>query len=182
MAYINLIILNLVICYSFGFKRPNDLPIDNYTINFKIKNAGSTVVGSFKGLKLKYSFDEDKLNTSFFEGILAVSSIKTGIDMRDRHLKKSEYFNVSSFPEINLQTSKIEKESGNSYKITCKLCIKGITKTITVPAVIIEKDKFLIITSQFDLNRLDFGVGYPSIVMAKNVLVSIELKINRNEK
>jgi polyisoprenoid-binding protein YceI len=182
MAYINLIILNLIICFSLGAKLQNDVPIDNYTINFKIKNAGSTVTGSFKGLKLKYSFDEDNLNTSFFEGILAVSSIKTGIDMRDRHLKKSEYFNVSSFPEITLQTSKIEKESGNNYKITCKLSIKGITKTITVPATIIENDNFLSISSQFDLNRLDFGLGNPSIVMAKNVLVSIEMKINRNEK
>jgi polyisoprenoid-binding protein YceI len=159
-----------------------DVPTDNYTISFKIKNAGSTVTGSFKGLKLKYTFDQDKLSTSFFESSLVVSSIKTGIDMRDRHLKKNEYFNVSNFPEITLQTSKIEKESDNNYKITCKLSIKGITKTLTVPATIIEKDKLLIISSQFDLNRLDFGLGYPSIVMAKNVVVSIEIKINRNEK
>ena len=118
MAYINLTLINLSFLCLIGMRFQYEVPVDNYTISFKIKNAGSIVTGSFKGLKLKYTFDEGKLSTSFFEGSLAVSSIKTDIDMRDRHLKKNEYLNVSNFPEITFQTSKIEKESGNNYNIT----------------------------------------------------------------
>lgn len=151
----------------------------NYSVKFKIKNANIFITGCFKGLKLEYSFNEKSLNTSFFYGELAVDSINTGIDMRDRHLKKKEYFDSQKFPTISLRADKIERESGNKYKAECLINIKGIQKKITIPVIINENSKELELIGAFDLNRLNFNLGHSSIVMSNNVNVDIKVKINK---
>ena len=55
--------------------------------------------------------------------------------------------------------------------------IKGITKIISIPATIKNEKTELTIKTTFDLNRRDFEIGNPSIVMSKNVTVSIDIKI-----
>lgn len=174
--------INLFLFCSLAKQYENEIPSDNYSIYFKVKNSGSTVTGNFKGLNLKYEFNKNKLNTSFFEGSLDVASIKTGIEMRNRHLKKGEYFDALYYPKILLKTTKIESVSDDNYKITCNLTIKGISKTIILPAKINYSGNWLLLSSQFELNRLDFGLGSPSIVMSKNVIVFIDIKLSKNEK
>ena len=69
-------------------------------ITFKIKNFGATIDGSFTGLKGEIHFDPTQLNSSRFEITLDANSIDTGIDLRNKHLKKEDYFNVKTYPEI----------------------------------------------------------------------------------
>lgn len=182
MAFINLILVNFLFVFATRTSFYEEIPSDNYNINFKIKNSGTLVSGNFKGLHLKYAFNKNKLGESFFEGELEVISIKTGIEMRDRHLKKSEYFDVTKFPKITLRTTKIELVANDDYKITCDITIKGITQSLVIFSKINYSGSWLTVNSVFDLNRLNFGVGRPSIVMAKNVLVSIEVRLKKNDK
>jgi polyisoprenoid-binding protein YceI len=181
MAYLNILIINLFIFFVASTSNKNEIPSENYNINFKIKNAGSNVSGNLKGLNLKYEFDKNKLNNSFFEGSVEVLSIKTGIDMRDRHLQKSEFFDAAKFPRIHLKTDKIELISENLYNLTCSLTIKGLTKSLVLPAKITNSRNKLEIDSEFELSRLDFGLGKPSVVMSKNVKVILNLKLNKIE-
>lgn len=65
-----------------------------------------------------------------FEGTIDVNTLKTGIDMRDKHLKKAEYFGVTSFPEITIKSINIIKVKDNLYKAKCSLTMKGKTKEV----------------------------------------------------
>ena len=60
------------------------------SIKFKIKNLGISVTGSFTGLKGKIQFDPANLGKSSIEATVEASSVNTGIDLRDDHLRKEE--------------------------------------------------------------------------------------------
>jgi polyisoprenoid-binding protein YceI len=68
------------------------------SVVFHIKNAGITVDGSFKGLAASIKFDENDLANSSIYASVKTATINTGIDKRDEHLRKDEYFDVANHP------------------------------------------------------------------------------------
>src|SRR6478609_1115178 len=77
-------------------------------ISFKIKNAGIWVDGSFSGLTGTVLFDPEHLSHSSIEASVNAASINTGIELRNNHLKKEEYFNVEKFPRISMKSTSFE--------------------------------------------------------------------------
>ena len=59
-------------------------------IVFKVKNFGVTVEGYFSPPSGKIYFEPGNLSNSIFNVVIKVSSINTGISLRDSHLKKKE--------------------------------------------------------------------------------------------
>lgn len=177
MSFLKIAVISFL---GLWFQKPHKtvtvIPTD-YKISFKIKNANHTVDGSFSALRVDYKFDAQALNSSFFYGTIEVNTIKTGIAMRDRHLKKKEYFDALNYPQISLKSKKIARVSPDKYILDCDLTIKGITKAISIPAAIKNDKAGLNLKSEFEINRQDFGLGSPSIVMSKHVMVIIEVII-----
>ena len=68
------------------------------SVQFHIKNAGITVDGTLKGLSASVKFDENDLVNSSIYASVKTATINTGIDKRDEHLKKDEYFDVANHP------------------------------------------------------------------------------------
>lgn len=167
----------LTLCFTkVLFSQGNAWTITSHTVSFKIKNAKVNVEGKFGDLKTTFLFDPVKLNTSSIEAKVAINSIKTGIDMRDKHLKKKEYFDAEAYPEMTLKTTGIIKLGENQYGAKCQLTVKGKTKELEIPFIVIDnKNGTASFSSMFKLNRLDFGVGSTSIIMSNelNVFLSI---------
>ncbi len=143
------------------------------SIAFTIKNAKLPVKGSFEGLMAKIIFDPSNLKKASFSATILVSTIKTGIDMRDKHLKRAEYFNIEKFPEITLTSNAISLIKGTEYNAKCILTIKGIAKEVDLPFTFTETDNNAVFKGLLNLNRLDFGVGSSSVIMSNNLQVSI---------
>ena len=61
------------------------------SVTFKIKNFGITVNGRFHNIDVKTNLDTDKLSESYLNAFIAVPSIATGIEDRDKHLLEEEY-------------------------------------------------------------------------------------------
>lgn len=143
------------------------------TIGFKIKNLGFNVTGSFEDVTIKGEFDKNNLSESYFHGTLQVASIDTDNNKRDNHLRSADYFEVEKYPDITLKTTSITKKSGEEYNLKAVLKIKKTTKRISFPATITEKNGVLTLTADFKINRLDYGVGDSSWVMADDAYVTV---------
>ena len=154
--------------------------LEGTAISFKIKNLGLTVDGTFSEFKVEANFDEANLQDSYFVGSAVVKSIDTGIEARDNHLQKDDYFHMEQFPEIELKSDKLKKLKDNQYEFTGQLSIKGKTKTIVFPISVERTGNSLIAKGNFEINRLDFKVGKSSWVLKKKVKVSIAYKGNFN--
>lgn len=142
------------------------------SIDFTIRNLGVNVDGHFNDFDIKTEFDTDSGLVSIF-GKIDVATIETGIDSRDEHLLKEDYFYQTKFKHITLQSTSIKREGDYNYSVTAKLTIKGKTKQITIPVKIEVQNNKVKVVSTFEINRRDFDVGGGSFVMSKTVKIQV---------
>lgn len=161
-----LFLITCFCCFSFGYSQ------NNPAVEFVIRNVGIGVDGHFNSFKIETKFDnQGKLSN--ISGDITVASIETGIDSRDEHLLKDDYFDVENHKTITLVSKKIDSKSAGIYNISTALTIKGKTKEIPI---IIKVDKLknqYKITSNFEINRRDFNVGSGSLVMSNTVKINV---------
>lgn len=143
-------------------------------IDFKIKNFGMYVKGSFSEATVVSSFDENNLASSFIKASVAINSLSTNNEKRDKHLLEQEYFDEPAYKQLKLVSTKIEKTTSNNYEITAKLTIKETTKTIVIPVKISQTENELVMNANFELNRKDYGVGGSSWVLSNTVKIEVK--------
>ena len=160
---------NLILCVvitSFAYTQ------NTSSIDFIIKNLGVNVDGHFNTFTINAAFNADAELTNV-SGEITVASIKTGIESRDEHLLKDDYFDVENHPLITLKSRSISKLSDTEYSVIAELTIKGKTKEITIPVLVQRTDSKYKIAASFAINRRDFDVGGGSFVMSKTVKIEV---------
>ena len=157
------------------------VPVDATSkVNFKIKNFGSSVDGSFKGLKGIINFDASALSDAKFDVTIEATAIDTGIGMRDNHLSKPDYFGATNFPTIRFVSTKvIASDKPKEAIITGNLTIKKTTKEVNFPFRYSQDKGVLQFTGEFKINRRDFDVGGRSISLADELTVLLDVKANK---
>ena len=143
-------------------------------LRFQIKNAGLTVNGTLTGLAATIDFDPAHPEQAHILASAPVRSIQTGIALRDKHLQKPEYFDAEKYPVISLQSKAIRQTAAGQYEGLFALTMKGVTRDITLPFTVAAAHEF---RGQFQLNRLDFGIGKSSFILSKEVTVNIRVKL-----
>ncbi len=155
------------------------VPSDNGSkVHFTIKNFGIKTGGELEGIKGEIFFFTTDLPACRFNVSVDPSTVDTDNQSRDGHLRGTEYFDVEKFPEINITSTKIDKtnktESGYYY-FTGTLAMHGITKTLEFPFKLEKVNDNYLFTGEFEINRLDFGIGDKSAVLSNTVNVSLSV-------
>ncbi len=171
--------LPLLLSISFGLSAQRYIPADQGSkVHFKIKNFGISTGGDLTGLKGEIIFFTTDLAACQFNVTVNSSTVDTDNSSRDGHLKGSEYFEVEKYPVITITSTKIEKtnktESGYYY-FTGTLTIRDVTKPVSFPFKIEKQNDTYLFTGEFDIDRLDYGVGDKSAVLSNTVNVSLSV-------
>lgn len=178
------LVVTFFLIISLNSNAQNFKPIDSTSkIHFVIKNFGINTGGDLKGLKGNISFSPDDLAASNFNVSVEVSTIDTDNSMRDKSLVGDEYFEATKFPLLTITSTKIEKTNKTAagfYYFTGSLTIKGITKAISFPFHAKEENNGILFTGNFDVNRMDFGLGQQSIVLGNQVAVTLSVFAKKN--
>ena len=164
-------------------------PIDNNhsTVGFSVPIFGglSQVKGKFMDFAITLNNDEKDITKSSVSVVIKATSINTGIEGRDRHLRNADFFDVEKFPEITFKSERIEKK-GKGFIAHGPLTMHGVTKQIALPFTVTgthknpTNSKFSVgYSAKTVLNRRDFGINYsrqdnPTFV-GDNITVEIEL-------
>lgn len=135
--------------------------------NFNIKHMGiSFVQGRFDTFTGKVTTKGANLDNANFDFTVNVNSVNTGVEMRDKHLKSGDFFNVEKYPEMKFQSTSITKDKNNNYTLKGNLTIKETTKEISVPVTFggVAKNQqgkeVLGFQTKFTINRLDYDIKY----------------------
>ncbi len=147
-------------------------------IRFEIVNAGITVDGHFEESSFNVRFDPKNLKTSTLEGTVRVASIQTGITLRDRHLLGRQYFRADAFPEINVRSKNITNDGKGKYLGVFQIRIKDVAKEMSFPFAVETLGKTRHFKARFTLNRLDFGLGEKSLILAEEVTVVLDVPVS----
>ncbi len=151
------------------------------SVKFSIKNFGLLVTGSLSGLEGNISFDPANPGKASFLVNVSATTINTGIDGRDEHLRKKSYFDVQTFPKIIILSKQVTASAkSGEYVFTGTVKIKGVSKDISFPFTAISQSSGgILFSGGFKLNRRDFGVGGSSLVLSDNLTVSLSVLANQ---
>jgi len=151
-------------------------PVDaNSSIKFSIKNFGFNVTGNFKGLKGSIKFDPNALQQSAFDVTIDASTINTGIDMRDEHLRSEDYFDVKKYPQIHFVSTRVTNSNkAGTFFVFGNLTIKQTTKEISFPFTVQPQNDGSLFHGEFKLNRKDFSIG-GSGTISNELVVKLEV-------
>lgn len=141
----------------------------------------------------KVSFDiEDVKNTLKGEVSISTASLKSGIDLRDEHIRNADWLDAEQFPTISFnikEVTKIEKIEDNKLKakVLGEFNVRGVTKEVLseVTLVYLEESELtktrmpgdlLGVKANFKINLADYGVK--NMVVGKKVSDEIEIDVN----
>ena len=148
----------------------------DFSIDFKSKDPS----GSFKTMEGEIDFDEKDLANSNFDFKIDVRTISTGNGMMNKKAQTSEWFDATKHPYAKFKSTKVEKKEGSTYNIIGNLTIKGITKSVTVPANYSKSGNKIRFKGTFNVNRMDFKVGKKSDVVPDIMKVNFEIPAQSN--
>lgn len=170
-----------ILCLTHFSLSQKFAPVDAESkVSFVIKNFGLKVDGTFKGIKGSIQFDPNVLNNSSFNITVDANTIDTDLTARDRHLKKSDYFDIDQFPILQFVSTSISKSAKmGKYKIAGNLTIKGITKPIEFDFTANPNSSGFIFNGSFTVNRREFNVGGNSLSLSDNVNISLSIASNK---
>lgn len=155
-------------------------------IGFKVKHMMFTNVrGYFKDYKADIVTTGDDFMTAEIDFWIDPSSIATGDEKRDGHLKNGDFFDVEKYKEINFVGNTYEKVGNDAtYNLYGDLTMKGVTKRIKLNVEFggVVKDPWGNEKAMFNItgkiNRKDWGVNWNAALETGGVLVSDEVEIN----
>lgn len=151
-------------------------PVDtDDAVTFTIKNFGLNTSGKLKGLKGDIKWDEQNVAASSFTVSADVNTINTGVEGRDNHLKKEDYFNVAKYPTITFTSTGITNTNG-AYSVTGNISIKGTTKTISFPFTVLKTSNGYVFDGSFNINRKDYNIGGGSMVLSDDANVHLKVQ------
>ena len=100
----------------------------NSTVQFVVRHLGiSNVQGAFTKFTGTVMLDEDDISKSSVRQP-STASIDTRVEPRDTDLKSSKFFDVTTYPTMTFQSTKISKTGDGTAKMTGNLTLHGVTK------------------------------------------------------
>jgi polyisoprenoid-binding protein YceI len=128
-----------------------------------IRFRGQTAVGSSEGEFRRWHItdaliDEEHPERSHVTVVIDLTSLDTGNDTRDRHLRSADFFDVTRYPTATVRVSDVEVEDAQHFKASVQLDLHGQSKTFPMRFVIVDRTARRI-AGQLSLKRSDFAVG-----------------------
>ncbi len=145
------------------------------------------IVGLSSGLEATVMINPENITSHPMGKVkISITNIKTGIDLRDEHLRSENWLNADKYPFAEFQLTGIKNASSNKLsdgqktKVTLlgKFSVHGKTIDLEVPATLTyfkesERTKakapgnLLVANADFKIKLSDYDVQIPSMVIGK---------------
>jgi len=135
---------------------------------------------------------QDIENTLEGEVKISTASLKSGIDLRDEHIRSADWLNAEEYPEITFKikdVTNLKEIDGSNIKVTVmgELTVHGVTRYIELEVALtyLEESEMtkmrlpgdlLGVRAKFNIKLSDFGVQH--MVLGKRVSDEIEITVN----
>ena len=158
-------------------------------IGFRIMHMGlAEIPGNFTDYTGTINYDGNDVTKSSVEFSAKVTSINTGVERRDDHLRNADFFEVAKYPEMTFKSTKIEKKGKNGFVAVGDFTLKGVTKQIALPFTVngVLKDQRggikIGASALTTINRRDYGITWGSTLpsgvqsLSDNVNINIQIE------
>lgn len=165
---------NLILFILLTRPAPHHVVIEpEFQIAFTVANSGFDVEGTLKVNDAQIDFDTNNLSHSRIRASADPASIKTGIAIRDNHLKRSDYLDATKYPWILVESKEFVKTGKNQFRGKFNLTIKSVTREVFIPFTREQKEGTTYYKGDFEINRLDFYIGEESLTLDNTIRLSV---------
>ncbi len=148
---------------------------DNTTVTFVGAKKNGKHEGGFKKLSGTATVTDNDPGTLKIEATIETDSLYSDDAKLTAHLKSPDFFGVKDNPKATFKTTKVEKTE-KGYTITGELTMLGKTKPVTMPATVAVSGGTLTLTSEFKINRTDWGMTYGKGMIEDDVSLKVTVK------
>ncbi|MGD0859702.1 MAG: YceI family protein [Terracidiphilus sp.] len=160
-------------------------------VDFSIRHGGvSNVHGRFGGVAATLVYNEADVTKSTVTATIDVSTVDTGVALRDADLKNDSFLDVAKFPTATFTSTNVAK-NGNKLSVSGNFTLHGVTKPVVLdvegPSTPVESMMDHKTHSGFSatttISRTAYGIGatFPSALVGDDVKLTIELEIVKQE-
>jgi len=154
--------------------------------HFKVRHLMiSWVRGEFTKISGRLTFDESNLAAASIAAEIDVNSINTRDKDRDKDLLSAAFFDAAQFPTIKFQSTKVEKEGNDEYRVTGNLTIHGVTKPVVLEVDSLTpeiKDPWGFYrrgaAGTTKIQRKDFGISTNPVLETGGVVIGDDVEIS----
>ncbi|OIO95290.1 MAG: hypothetical protein AUJ92_08215 [Armatimonadetes bacterium CG2_30_59_28] len=136
-------------------------------ISFKIQHLVGWVVGDFTKYEGTIKLDENQPEKSKVEVTIQTDSLDTRNDMRDKHLKSPDFFDVAKYPNMTFKSTAVTLKGKKRFYAQGDFTLHGITKSVILKSLFngkLDKDPWgnrrTAFSATTTLNRKDFGITW----------------------
>jgi polyisoprenoid-binding protein YceI len=162
-----------------------DIDSGHSTVGFSVRHMMvSSVHGSFAKYTGTIAIDDNDVSKSTAHIEIDASSVTTGNDKRDEHLRSPDFFDVAHFPKLVFDATRVERRGPDALNLTGNLTIKGVTRPVVLAVTGLTpevKDPWggtrRGATATAKISRKDFGLNWNKAMEAGGVVVGDEVTI-----
>lgn len=114
---------------------------------------------------------------------LDASTISTGQEQRDNHLKTADFLDVATYPTIAFTSTRVEHKGGDRMTVVGNLSLHGVTKEVTLDTTLNGQGtnpygkEIIALTAETSISRKDFGLNWNVALESGGWLVSDNVKV-----
>jgi polyisoprenoid-binding protein YceI len=154
------------------------------TIGFVAKHLMvAKVRGAFKSFSGGVTVAE-RIEDSTADARIDASSVDTGDEGRDEHLRTNDFFGVEENPQITFASTQITPTGKGRWDVAGDLTIRGVTRSVVLQATYegLFTDPWgtphAVVSASTTVDREDFGLTWNQALEAGGVLVSNQIKLS----
>jgi polyisoprenoid-binding protein YceI len=164
------------------------------TVGFSVRHMMVTnVKGTFGKFTAKVDGSPAEPATAKISATVEVASVDTRDAKRDEHLRSADFFDTGKFPEMTFTSTKVEKTSATTAKVTGNLTLRGVTKPVVLDVEYTSPVKnpwgktVVGASATGKINRKDFGVNWSKsldgggLVVGDEVTIQLDLQFVKSE-
>lgn len=151
----------------------------NHTqVNFSIRHLVSRVQGRFRTVGGEIALDKDNWAASKVTAEIDATTIDTGNEKRDGHLKSDDFFKTEKNPKITFVSTGVTAPGKDKLSVAGDLTMAGVTKPVTLDVTI---NGFMPGLAGFEaktkVNRKDFGINWNHTLDTGGVVLGDDVDI-----
>ncbi|UPK76377.1 YceI family protein [Nocardioidaceae bacterium SCSIO 66511] len=150
-------------------------------VGFTVRHLMSKVRGKFEKFEGEIVTDSTGLG-SVATATIDLSSVNTGTEDRDNHLRSSDFFSVEETPEMTFRSTGV-RDKGDKYVALGDLTIRGVTKPVELDVEVLGEgpDPWggtrIGLEATTEISRKEFGIDFNIPVSGDKLMIGDKVTI-----
>lgn len=147
-----------------------------------------TMTGTSQAVSGEFTVDPANLAAARGSVSVPIASLRTGIDLRDQHLRSDTWLDAGRFPEATFEVTgvsgaaRLEEGREARVRLSGRFTLHGRTRQVTASARVKLEAGVVTVRARFTVHLADYGVSIPEVVQLKvseDIVVDVQLRGSR---